>query len=619
MKKILILFALTMAVFMPVLAQDKTPATTVMKNGGGIVQINPNGSITITPKPGQPLNLNGVIQSDGEVRAQSYASIASAVAAIGTAQKSLVVTTAMTVSGSTTIPANVSLIVRGDGMITATAPLSIEGFFDAPLKQVLATSGSGAITLKPGKTRYFYPEWYGAKGNATGATGGGADDTAPLQATLNTVPRGGGVEIVLLGAYRVTSSLNLLNHSGSGDYRLGIRMVGTNTGDPAQIGVGNYWSSALVWDGASGGTLLNLHTRGCELKGIVFAVAAGKTCGVGVDVDRASGAALTDTSAREDVFVDCLWIGSQSGEGTTHGTLIDGVRIGVSGNPQNNDFLRYRHCNWVGLAHSGVYFAQTDFQAKHHTFNDCTFLDAPYGIYCDTGSFETDHCGFYNLSTTAIFVRIALDAISIRDTNSESCAQFFNNPSPVGSEQPLTISGGRIALERGGGITQPFISYKRNGVFTLQGVVFDSPNTYPDNNFLIQAYCFPPNYSHVIATGNVFPNPNPFRFSGSAGDTSGRVVLLSNSYFTSDGTLYPLNDQFLNVNTPPTWTIATLFSRLGVQTVDGEPTSSSPQVLGGCSSPEAVVVAPAGSIYLRCYGELYLKTSGSGNTGWTLK
>ncbi len=43
----------------------------------------------------------------------------------------------------------------------------------------------------------------------------------------------------------------------------------------------------------------------------------------------------------------------------------------------------------------------------------------------------------------------------------------------------------------------------------------------------------------------------------------------------------------------------------------------------GAGSPETVVTAPVGTLYLRRDGgattTLYVKTSGSGNTGWTAK
>jgi hypothetical protein len=46
-------------------------------------------------------------------------------------------------------------------------------------------------------------------------------------------------------------------------------------------------------------------------------------------------------------------------------------------------------------------------------------------------------------------------------------------------------------------------------------------------------------------------------------------------------------------------------------------------IFTGAGTPESVVAAPVGSLYLRTDGStsttLYVKTSGTGNTGWTAK
>lgn len=48
-----------------------------------------------------------------------------------------------------------------------------------------------------------------------------------------------------------------------------------------------------------------------------------------------------------------------------------------------------------------------------------------------------------------------------------------------------------------------------------------------------------------------------------------------------------------------------------------------PLILSGAGSPEGVVIAPVGSIYTRTDGgagtTLYVKESGTGNTGWVAK
>ena len=51
--------------------------------------------------------------------------------------------------------------------------------------------------------------------------------------------------------------------------------------------------------------------------------------------------------------------------------------------------------------------------------------------------------------------------------------------------------------------------------------------------------------------------------------------------------------------------------------------SNGPEIRSGTGTPEGKVTAPVGSLFLRTDGgattTLYVKTSGTGNTGWTAK
>lgn len=66
----------------------------------------------------------------------------------------------------------------------------------------------------------------------------------------------------------------------------------------------------------------------------------------------------------------------------------------------------------------------------------------------------------------------------------------------------------------------------------------------------------------------------------------------------------------------------TTFNEVGA-TAGLELGSSGPRIMSGTGSPESVVTAPQGSLWLRTDGgattTLYVKTSGTGNTGWTAK
>lgn len=61
----------------------------------------------------------------------------------------------------------------------------------------------------------------------------------------------------------------------------------------------------------------------------------------------------------------------------------------------------------------------------------------------------------------------------------------------------------------------------------------------------------------------------------------------------------------------------------GAHTVVTLGSTSGPSVQAGLGTPEGLITAPMGSLYLRTDGgastTLYVKTSGTGPTGWTAK
>ena len=69
---------------------------------------------------------------------------------------------------------------------------------------------------------------------------------------------------------------------------------------------------------------------------------------------------------------------------------------------------------------------------------------------------------------------------------------------------------------------------------------------------------------------------------------------------------------------PRTWREARIDSRMAL--LDG---TAGPFISAGADTPEGVVTAPIGSLFLRTNGgastTLYVKQSGVGNTGWVAK
>lgn len=86
------------------------------------------------------------------------------------------------------------------------------------------------------------------------------------------------------------------------------------------------------------------------------------------------------------------------------------------------------------------------------------------------------------------------------------------------------------------------------------------------------------------------------------------------------GTLYFVTDE--NVTEQSTGAAWVAYSRTNAFAASGIVIGTA-KIINGTGSPEGVVTAPIGSVFLRTDGgastTLYIKTSGAGNTGWTAK
>lgn len=107
------------------------------------------------------------------------------------------------------------------------------------------------------------------------------------------------------------------------------------------------------------------------------------------------------------------------------------------------------------------------------------------------------------------------------------------------------------------------------------------------------------------------------RWSATFGDSTAE----SGSNVGSDFTLDRYNDAGTYIDSPLSIKRSTGVLTLSTSMVIGG--SGGPKVLSGSGTPESAVTAPVGSVYLRTDGStsttLYVKTSGTGNTGWTAK
>ena len=141
------------------------------------------------------------------VDARVYASVAAAVSAIGSSQAVLFVSTAQAVSANITIPSNIALRFQQGGSlnISTGVTVTINGSVDAKLYRIFTLNGTAAVSLADVKE--VYPQWFGAKGDGIN------DDTAAMQAAINSLPSAGGDVYFTPGhTYKITSTINITSN-----------------------------------------------------------------------------------------------------------------------------------------------------------------------------------------------------------------------------------------------------------------------------------------------------------------------------------------------------------------------------------------------------------------------
>ena len=103
------------------------------------------------------------------------------------------------VSSNVEIPDNVTLKVAGGTNIVITEGkyLTIHGTMDAPITRLF--TGNGKVIFDSDHSQVVYPQWWGAKGD------GITDDTAALQAAVNSFTSKGGEIYISNGVYTIDS------------------------------------------------------------------------------------------------------------------------------------------------------------------------------------------------------------------------------------------------------------------------------------------------------------------------------------------------------------------------------------------------------------------------------
>ncbi len=135
------------------------------------------------------------------------ADFAKAISDIGTADKTLTISTEQVISKSLIIPANIQLNFLKGGMITVSAnnvTLTILGPFEAGLFKVFNITGQNSNVrfgdgTHPALVTEVYPEWWGAKADNS------IDSTAALTSAINSVD----YTTISLSGYPVNSGITV--------------------------------------------------------------------------------------------------------------------------------------------------------------------------------------------------------------------------------------------------------------------------------------------------------------------------------------------------------------------------------------------------------------------------
>jgi hypothetical protein len=323
--------------------------------------------------------------------------------------------------------------------------------------------GAGGIPVE--RTAYAY----GAVGNGT------TDDTAALQAAIDSLPNNGGILRIPAGTYRITDTL-VIDDDGSNDPgKRGIRIEGDSGG------ASGFQGAVLYWDvDEPTKPMMRIRSRDTIIEGVQFFALNGTAaiCAIDYDTPASLGGQSPTNNALRRVSVKA--------NGT--GYVVDGVRIGAT-NPANLENFLFDECAFEGHTNAGVNIASTSFQSKHHQFFKCQFTGGDYGIALATGSFQAWACDFQSHEEACVRATSPVDHITIGDAMSENCKRFLVAGafpgSSGGTSCPMLIIGGRHAtneLHADG----RFIVYTLAGPLSIQGVSFDRDES-THANFKIEA------------------------------------------------------------------------------------------------------------------------------------
>lgn len=404
------------------------------------------------------------------VNVESYADFATAISTLGSAVKTLVIPSNQAVSSNVTVPSNITLLFIGSGALSPTAghTVTIQGhmFVNPGLKQIFVCADTHPITFGIGSVPEVWCEWFGAKGDSSGTTGNGTDNTSPVTAAFKSLP-----------PFWKAMPLRI----GTGGFRFGSTVTMTSANDILAvkfIGACRTYSdnaTTFFWDGNSTDPFLAIWNQHSMVDGISFLPSivddtTEKVCVAAIDLDKDPASPYSFTHI---VVQNCSF-----GYQRTSGGITSGIRIGAtntSGNGEHMQFINNYFGNTFGLY--GVYVPQVDGQVKDCYIERCSFY-APTGFKGDVCTFAFHHNIWEGPSCKLAISNLASDFIHITECDSEGVAQFLLTHSSAVIENSRFAPGVASSPSSFGG---EWIYTQGGSSITLNNVHFDNtsgPNFY---------------------------------------------------------------------------------------------------------------------------------------------
>ena len=482
---------------------------------------------------------------------------------------------------------------------------------DAPPKEPAAAAAA---------TGYVNVKHFGAKGD------GVTDDTAALQAALdaagNNAPWGfrGTIVFVPPGEYLISSTLNV--------YRMAFEMVGCGLGNSPPYAAAPGMGSVFRWNGPADAPMMKIRdSYGINIRRIRW---EGKEGVAGTAAMALNWVPEDQQGTNGATVIEQCYFGryAHTNQGIHKGDL--GYGIVMDGENGNNDEFKIDRCTFVGCTAAGIRMPNS--QSIWGSVNNLTLSECGIGI--ETAASLTG----YNVCFDACGTDLKIGGtarVSLFGWQSERSKRLAE----VAAYAALTTDGGVIQLSGivGGVMIDAFPSDQsqivlRNIRFT-QNVQTPRPRidfgpSEADGvvglNFRVRAVdCEGLHADQLHLAGALYATVPESR-----GEVEFRVA---NDQNRPPGQFYHFHN-FLRMNPPSARTLDT--SRVDLAVAEVAPaTINAPGPIGvqwtgakiyaGVGSPENVVAASVGSLYLRTDGAggstLYVKESGAADSGWVAK